>query len=59
MFFEGAVYEDQVQDFYKKDEDGEDYEKEILEKLMKSVSYWFYNQDATQKDIDQFIKSDG
>jgi hypothetical protein len=58
-FFDGAVYEDQVESFYDKDENGEKYEKTIIDNLMKATSFWFYNQNATQKEIDEFIKYDG
>jgi hypothetical protein len=49
----------QVEDFYDKDENGEKYEKTIIDNLMKATSFWFYNQNATQKEIDEFIKYDG
>lgn len=55
-FFNGILYEDQLNDLYEKDEEGEDFEKEALAKLMLVISYWFYNNNATEKDIEEFIK---
>ena len=55
-FFNGILYEDQLNDLYEKDEEGKDFEKEALAKLMLVISYWFYNNNATEKDIEEFIK---
>ena len=56
LFFDGLLYEDQLEDLYKKDEDGSELEKEALSKIMTAVSYWFYNNNATQEDIEAFVK---
>lgn len=56
LFFNGLLYEDQLEDLYKKDEDGSELEKKALSKIMTSVSYWFYNNNATQEDIEAFVK---
>jgi hypothetical protein len=39
------------------EEDGFYYESVI--KLSKIVGYWFFSQDATKEDIDNFVKQDG
>ena len=54
-FFDGLIYEDQLNNLYEKDEEGEDFEKEALNKLMLVVSYWFYNNQAGEKDIEEFL----
>ena len=56
FFFDGIIYEDQLEDLYKKDEEGEDLEKEALSKMMSVVSYWFYNGEASEEEIDEFLK---
>lgn len=56
FFFDGIIYEDQLEDLYKKDEEGEDLEKEALSKMMSVVSYWFYNGEASEEEIDKFLK---
>ena len=56
LFFNGLLYEDQLEDLYKKDEDGSELEKKALSKIMTAVSYWFYNNNATQEDIEAFVK---
>ena len=56
FFFNGLLYDDQLEDLYKKDEDGTDLQKEALNKIMRAISYWFYNNDATQEQIEAFVK---
>ena len=56
LFFDGLLYDDQLESLYKKDEDGSDLEKEALEKMMSAISYWFYNNQATQEQIEEFVK---
>ena len=54
-FFEGAIYEEQVEDLYKKEEsDGE--LSGAVDIFMKAVSYWFYAQDAKEEDIKKFVE---
>lgn len=56
LFFDGLLYEDQLEDLYKKDEDGTDLQKEALNKMMTAISYWFYNNSATEEQIEAFVK---
>ena len=56
LFFDGLLYDDQLESLYKKDEDGSDLEKEALGKMMSAISYWFYNNQATQEQIEEFVK---
>jgi hypothetical protein len=56
LFFDGLLYEDQLEDLYKKDEDGTDLQKEALNEMMTAISYWFYNNSATQEQIEAFVK---
>lgn len=56
-FFDGLIYEDQLNDLYEKDENGKKFEKEALSEMMLAVSYWFYNNDAEQEDIKEFVKN--
>tara|TARA_A100001015_G_scaffold288502_1_gene359417 strand:+ start:2157 stop:2894 length:738 start_codon:yes stop_codon:yes gene_type:complete len=55
-FFDGIIYEDQLEDLYEKDESGDEIEKEALSNFMLIVSYWFYNNNATEKQIKEFIE---
>ena len=57
QFFEGVDYEQQLEDLYEKDENGTKEQKEAVSKILKVIGYWFYAQNATQQDIDKFIKS--
>jgi hypothetical protein len=54
-FFEGAIYEEQIEDLYNKEESESEF-SEAVDIFMKAVSYWFYAQDAKQEDIEKFIK---
>jgi len=57
FFFNGILYDDQLEDLYKKDEDGNEFEQEALQTMMSVVSYWFYNGEGEQKDIEEFLKT--
>jgi hypothetical protein len=55
-FFDGLIYEDQLEDLYEKDESGDEIEKEALSTFMFVVSYWFYNNSADEKQIKEFLE---
>jgi len=55
-FFDGILYEDQLEDLYKKDEEGDEIEKEALKTFLAVVSYWFYNNSVSEKDIKAFLE---
>ena len=56
-FFDGIIYEDQLEDLYKKDESENEIEKEALSNFMLIVSYWFYNNNATEDEIKEFLEN--
>jgi hypothetical protein len=53
-YFEGDLHEDLIEDLYKKDE-SEGFHNTAVNKLMRSVSCWFYTQSADQETIDKFV----
>ena len=55
-FFNGIIYEDQLEDLYEKDEGENEIEKEALSNFMLVVSYWFYNNSADEKQIKEFLE---
>lgn len=55
-FFNGIIYEDQLEDLYEKDEGEDELEKEALSNFMLVVSYWFYNNSADEKQIKEFLE---
>lgn len=57
-FFNGLDFEEQLEDLYNKYEVDESFESEATSKICKVVGYWFYNQAAEKKDIEEFIKQD-
>jgi hypothetical protein len=56
QFFNGIIYEDQLENLYEKDESSDEIEKEALFNFMSIVSYWFYNNNATENQIKEFIE---
>jgi Ca2+-binding EF-hand superfamily protein len=56
-FFDGLLYEDQLENLYDKDEEGTLLEKEALQNFMAAISYWFYNNSADQEAVEKFIES--
>ena len=56
FFINGILYEDQLEDLYKKDEEGDEIEMSALSTMMSIVSYWFYNGESTQEELDDFLK---
>lgn len=56
LFFDGLLYEDQLESLYEKDENGSSIEQEALNKFMSVISLWFYNNSVTQEQIDEFLK---
>ena len=58
-YFEGLDYDEQLENFYDKFESEDKTEVETVTKLSKIISYWFYSQSSTKKDIEKFLKEDG
>lgn len=56
-FFEGESYEEMLEDLYKKDENTDSFQHEVTSKFLASVSYWFYNTECTEEDLDAFLES--
>lgn len=56
-FFDGLLYDDQLESLYQKDEEGTLLEKEALQNFMAAISYWFYNNSADQDAVEKFIES--
>jgi hypothetical protein len=57
-FFQGMDFEEQLEDLYEKYEVEESFESEATSIICKVVGYWFYNQNADKKAIEEFIKED-
>tara|TARA_Y100000114_G_scaffold142671_1_gene149466 strand:+ start:2631 stop:3374 length:744 start_codon:yes stop_codon:yes gene_type:complete len=55
-FFNGILYEDQLEDLYQKDENGDPIEQKALQNFMAAISYWFYNNSAEEEDVKKFIE---
>ncbi len=56
-FFDGLIYEDQLEDLHNKDENGSELEQKALKKFMSIVSYWYYNNQAEEEEIDKFLST--
>lgn len=56
-YFKGIIYDDRLEDMYEKDESGDPFDEEALNKIMRVVSYWHYTGDTDKEKIDEFIKT--
>lgn len=54
-YFDGAIYEEQLEDLYDKEEEDDEFDGVVTNKFMKAVSYWFYSQSVKQEEIDKFV----
>jgi len=57
-YFDGVVYEEQLENLYDREEMEDGIDSEITKKFMKAVSYWFFSQTAKQDEIDTFVNMD-
>jgi|TARA_B100000085_G_scaffold274899_1_gene292147 hypothetical protein len=55
QYFDGIDFDEQLEDLYKKDE-SDGFDAEVLDILYKVVSYWYYNQNLSEKDIENLLK---
>jgi len=58
-YFEGILLEDKLDNMYDKDEGGDPFDEEVLNKVMRIISYWHYTGDTSKEKIDEFIKDAG
>ena len=49
--FEGDDYDGMLDDYYKKDEKGDEVYDLCREKLMAFISFWYFSQNASQEDF--------
>jgi hypothetical protein len=55
-YFDGAIYEERLENLYDKEEKEEDeFDYIVTNKFMKAISYWFYSQSVKQDEIDKFV----
>jgi len=54
-YFDGAIYEEQLENLYDKEEEDDEFDGVVTNKFMKAVSYWFYSQSVKQDEIDKFV----
>jgi hypothetical protein len=54
-YFDGINDDAKIDDVYEKEELQDGVSEKAVEIFMRAVSYWFYNQDATQEAIQKFI----
>lgn len=49
--FDGEDYDEMLDDYYKKDEKGDEVYDLCREKLMAFVSFWYFSQNASEEDF--------
>ena len=47
-----------IDDFYEKFDSEEGFDFDVVSKVSKVVGFWFYAQDSSKEQIDEFIKQD-
>ena len=57
-WFEGMDDDDKIDDFYEKFDSEEGFDFDVVSKVSKVVGFWFYAQDSSKEQIDEFIKQD-
>ena len=57
-WFEGMDDDDKIDDFYQKFDTEEGFDFDVVSKVSKVVGFWFYAQDSSKEQIDEFIKQD-
>jgi hypothetical protein len=55
-YFNGSEFEDKLQDFYEKEESGDEQYLQISKKLSTLMAFWFFNQASTTEDFEELDK---
>jgi hypothetical protein len=53
--FEGKDFEQRIDDYYKKDEEGDSLLERLSSKLAAVISYWYFSERPTQEEFDGII----
>ena len=54
-YFKGENFEDKVEDYYAKEEEGSDFYLEVIKKITTVLAFWFFNQASTPEEFNALI----
>lgn len=55
-YFNGSDFEEKMQDFYQKEESGDQQYLQVSKKLSTLMAFWFFNQASTTEDFEELDK---
>ena len=55
-YFKGENFEDKVEDYYAKEEEGSDFYLEVIKKITTVLAFWFFNQASTPEEFNALIE---
>jgi hypothetical protein len=54
-YFEGDDFEDKIEDYYLKEESGDQFYFQVIKKASTILAFWFFNQASEPKEFDELI----
>jgi hypothetical protein len=55
-YFKGLDYEEKLEDYYDKEEEGSELYQQIIKQVSTTLAFWFYNQASTQKEFEDIME---
>jgi hypothetical protein len=56
QYFEGIDFEDKLDDYYKKEDEGSELYNQIIKKVSTTLAFWFFNQASTPEEFNKIIE---
>jgi hypothetical protein len=58
VIFEGKDFEEKLNSYDSMEEGGDDFDEELLQKLIYYVSFWYVGRVSNQEEFDNLLKSE-
>ena len=55
-YFIGEDFEERIEDYYAKEEEGDDFYVEVIKKITTVLAFWFFNQASTPEEFNALIE---
>lgn len=56
QYFKGLDYEDKLDDYYEKEEEGSSLYFQIIKQVSTTLAFWFYNQASSQEEFEELME---
>jgi hypothetical protein len=56
LYFEGADFENKLDDYYKKEDENSELYNQIIKKVSTTLAFWFFNQASTPEEFNKIIE---